>query len=132
MKKIFTSEKIYINKSKIANAGRGVYAKQEIKKNEIIEKCPFIDMPDHEMPNLGEGILITYFYYFGKNKQKFLIALGFGSIYNHTHKPNAIYKIKYKEGTIDFIALKDIKKDEEITVSYSPSNKKNSIPLWFE
>jgi SET domain-containing protein len=132
MKKILTSKKVYISKSGIPNAGRGVFAKCDIKKNEIIEKCPFIDIPEHDMANLGESILVTYFYYFGKNKQKLIIALGFGSIYNHTYKPNAIYKIKYKEGTIDFIALHEIKKDVEITVNYSYANPKATSPLWFE
>ena len=129
MKKIYTSDNIYISKSRILNAGRGVYARRDIKKNEIIEKCPFIDIPQYDMVNLAESILVTYFYYFGKNKQKLLLALGFGSIYNHTYKPNAIYKIKYKEGTIDFIALKEIKKGDEITVNYSHTNPKTSSPL---
>jgi len=33
---------------------------------------------------------------------------------------------------VDFIALKNIKKDEEITVNYIQGNQKNTKPLWFE
>jgi LPXTG-site transpeptidase (sortase) family protein len=42
--------------------------------------------------------------------------LGFGSIYNHTYEPNAKYRIRQKENTIEFIALKDIKKDDIVYV----------------
>jgi SET domain-containing protein len=131
MKKLLTSDKIYIKKSKILNAGRGVYARRDIKKNETIERCPIIEVPEHDMANLKESILVTYFFYFGKNKERLVVALGFGSIYNHTYKPNAIYKIKHTERTIDFIALNDIKKDDEITVNYNYGNPKDKIPLWF-
>jgi uncharacterized protein len=131
MKKILTSGKIYIKKSKIPNAGRGVYARRSIKKDEIIESCPIIDVPKHDMSNLRESILVTYFFYFGKNREQLLVALGFGSIYNHSHKPNAMYKIKQTEGIIDFIALINIKKDDEITFNYNYGNPKDNSPLWF-
>ncbi len=132
MKNLFTSDKVYISQSKIANAGRGVYARRDIKKNEVIEKCPVIEVPEHDMANLRESFLVTYFFYFGKKKQRLAVALGFGSIYNHTHKPNARYQIKPAEGCIDFIALGDIKKDEEITINYNPGIPKNKSSLWFE
>ena len=132
MKKLLTSDRVYIRQSRILNAGRGVYARRDIKKDEIIETCPVIESPKHDMSNLRESILVTYFFYFGKNKERLVIALGFGSIYNHTYEPNATYKIKHTEKTIDFIALSDINKDDEITVNYNYGNPKDKSPLWFE
>nr|MBI5455972.1 SET domain-containing protein-lysine N-methyltransferase [Candidatus Levybacteria bacterium] len=132
MKKIFASDKVYVNQSKIPNSGRGVFTICDIKKNEIIEKCPVIEVPKHDMANLNESFLVTYFFYFGKKKERLAVALGFGSIYNHTHKPNAKYQIKPDENCINFIALKDIKKDEEITINYNPGIPKNKSSLWFE
>ena len=131
MKKIFTSDKVYISKSGILNAGRGVYARRDIKKGEIIERCPIIEVPKHDVSNLRESILVTYFFYFGKNKERLIIALGFGSIYNHTYKPNARFEIKQKDMIIDFVALNDIKKDDEITIDYYNGHPKKT-PLWFE
>jgi len=132
MKKLVASEKVYIKQSKILDAGRGVFARCDIKKDELIEKCPVVEVPKYDVSNVREGILVTYFFYFGKNKQRLAIALGFGSIYNHSYKPNATYKIRHKEKTIDFIALKNIKKDDEITVNYNYGNSKDKSPLWFE
>ena len=133
MKKLVSSGKVYISESRILNAGRGVFAKCDIKKNEIIERCPIIEVPKHDTSNLNESILVTYFFYFGRSKEQLAIALGFGSIYNHTDKPNATFKIKQREEVIDFVALTDIKKDDEITFNYrNHGNSKNKSPLWFE
>ena len=70
------------------------------------------------MSNLKESVLVTYFFYFGKNMERLAIVLGFGSIYNHSYKPNATYKIKQREKIIDFVASDNIKKDDEITFNY--------------
>ena len=123
--------KQYISHSKIPKAGRGVFAGGEIQKGEVVEICPFIEIPQQELKSIEESVLINYVYFFGREKERLLIALGFGSIYNHTYSPNAKYKINSKEKTIEFIATHDIKKDQEITVNYIQGNSEN-IPLWFE
>jgi uncharacterized protein len=61
-----------------------------------------------------------------------MIVLGFGSIYNHSYIPNALYKERYKERLVEFVALRDIKKDEEIAVNYVQGSKKSEHPLWFD
>jgi uncharacterized protein len=131
MDKILASGKVYIDKSKILNAGRGVYAMCGIKKGEIIESCPVIEIPGNEISDLSQSFLINYFFFFGKNKERLEIALGFGSIYNHSYKPNAKFEIRPKGKVIDFVALRDIGKDDEITVNYNHNGIPNS-PLWFE
>lgn len=134
MKKLITSNKVYISKSGIVDAGRGVYARRDIKKGEIIESSPIIEVSQHDMSNLDKSTLVTYFFYFGKKKERLAIALGFGSIYNHSDKPNIIYKVKPKVKLIDFIALDDINKDDELTFNYRDSSNRKSkkSPLWFE
>lgn len=130
MKKIFPASKTYVTDSKIKNAGRGVFAANDIRQGQIIEVCPIILVPEHDMSNLAESILVTYFFYFGKKNEYLAIVLGFGSIYNHSYEPNAKYKIKKSENTMTFTAIENIKKNKEITISYSPLE--NKAPLWFE
>lgn len=132
MNKLAPSEKVYIKQSKIPNAGRGVFARQDIKKGEVIENCPVILVSKYDASYLNKSILVTYFFYFGKNKEKLVVALGFGSIYNHSYVPNATYKIKLREKIIEFSAIDNIKKDDEITVNYNFGNPKDKSPLWFE
>jgi SET domain-containing protein len=131
MKKLLTSGKIYISTSKIINNERGVFADQAIKKGELIERCPVIEVSKNDTANLVESILVTYFFYFGKNKEKLLVALGFGSIYNHSYDPNAIYKINSKEKIMDISAIRSINTGEEISINYNSANPKDKTPLWF-
>lgn len=130
MNNIIASDKIYVSVSKIPNAGRGVFAMRDIKKGEVIEKCPIIEIPKGDRSNLDESFLVTYFLYFGKNKERFGLMLGFGSIYNHSDKPNATFKIYTKGRVVEFVALKNINKDEEITFDYKHGSTTKS-PLWF-
>lgn len=132
MKNIYNSDEVYVSKSKIIPSERGVFARANIKKGRIIEVCPLIIVPKADVSNLNESILVTYFFYFGKKKEKMALVLGFGSLYNHSYKPNAQYKIMEKEDVILFTATRDIKKNEEITFNYSFGNPKNKNPLWFE
>jgi len=130
--KFLPSNKVYISQSKLLKAGRGVFAKVDIKKGEIIERCPVIEIPKYDVSSVNESMLVTYIYYLGKNKERLIVALGFGSIYNHTYQPNAKYKERYEDKIIDFIATNEIKKNEEITVNYNQGNQKDKSPLWFE
>src|SRR5258705_13216624 len=115
MTKILTSQKIYIATSKVVPAERGVFALSAIKKGELIEQCPVMEISEDDTAHITEESLVTYMYYFGK---KSVVALGFGSIYNHTDAPNAAYKENLAEQVIEFWALREIEKDEEITVNY--------------
>ncbi len=127
--KLLPSNKIYISDSKITKAGRGVFARVDIKRGEVIERCPVIEIPEHIAASVNESILVTYIYYLGKNKERLMLALGFGSIYNHTDSPNTKYEEKYEERLIEFIAITDIKKGDEITVNYS-QGQSITAPLW--
>lgn len=129
MTKLYASDKIYINDSKTAIGERGVFAKKDIKKGEIIETCPVIEFSD-DSSDPKQSDLVTYTFYFGENKDESTILLGFGSIYNHSYEPNSVYK--QNDMTVNFIANRNIKKDEEILVNYLQGNKNVKTPLWFE
>lgn len=126
--------KVFSAKSKIKGAGNGIFANCDIGKGEVIETCPIIEFPETETGFIEKSSLINYVFFFGKKREKIVLALGFGSIYNHSDNSNAMYKIKSKEKTIEFISKVDIARGEEITINYrgSSSLKPGKIPLWFE
>lgn len=111
------STKVYLADSNIKHASRGIFATQKIKKGETIEVCPIILLKD-EVPKLKKSELYHYYFLWG-NQSDVAIALGFGSIYNHSYKPNATYEKHLKARTIEFIALESIDKGEEITINYN-------------
>jgi len=130
MKKLFTSNKIYIARSRIPKAGLRVFAVRAIKKGEVIEMCPVILIPKKDVSNLRNSILTEYYFYFGKDNKLLAVALGFGSIYNHSYEPNATYKKIWKDRTIVFSAIRDVKKGEEITVNYNYGSPDDKTRLW--
>ena len=111
------------------NAGRGVFSTQDLSKGDAIESCPVIVIPKLEVPLIHKTFLHDY--YFIWKKGKCAIALGYGSLYNHSPTPNADYEMDFQNQTIDVFCTKDIKAGEEITVSYilEDDTKKK---LWFE
>jgi len=130
------SDKIYLNDSEIDNAGRGIYAAKLIKKDEIIEKCPVVILSEKEVPNLRKTKLVNYYFMWGINPQKdehkAAICLGFGSIYNHSYTPNATYIKRIDQDMVEFLAIRDIEKDEEITVNYNHGNPDDKTTLWIK
>ncbi len=125
--KLLPPTKIYVTQSKIKNAGRGVFASQDISKGEIIEVCPTLEIPNNDIFNLSESILANYYFSFDELEGMVYIVLGFGSLFNHSYEPNATYKNIPKDKLVEFQTIRNIKKDEEITIDY---NYGDNSPLW--
>ena len=51
-----------------------------------------------------------YYYFFEYTNSHFAIALGYGSLYNHSYIPNARYLYNFKNKTLVIKAIKNIKK----------------------
>jgi uncharacterized protein len=111
--------------------GRGVFATQDIKKDTLLEVSPVIVFPKEEYKYLKKTNLINYVFWWGKNYDDCALALGIGSLFNHSNIPNAIFKRKRKKDTIDFYAYTDIKAGEEIRINYN-GDPDDQTPLWFE
>ncbi|HUX12248.1 MAG TPA: SET domain-containing protein [Spirochaetia bacterium] len=108
--------------------GRGVFASAPIRKGEIIERAPVLVLPDPQWVILDSTQLRDYHYAWGPDAAA--IVLGFGSIYNHSYTPNAVYVRRIEEKLMEYVAIRDIEMGEEITVNYNGSPEDHS-PLWF-
>jgi SET domain-containing protein len=102
--------------------GLGVFAKENIKKGEIIEECPFLKLPI-EMGQRST-LLMNHRFAWPKGSGPFehVVAMGYASYYNHSNEPNADWDNNFDNETFLFTALKDIKKGEEIFVWYGDDN----------
>lgn len=113
----YNHQVVYIKQSAIPGAGRGTYAASQIQMGDVIEVCPVIEIPKSETGHVFNSILAIYLFFFGPDKDRAMIALGFGSLYNHASEPNASYNMNFSDMTITFQAAKTIQKDEEITIT---------------
>lgn len=109
--------------------GRGVFADKDLDKGEVIEKCPVIELNAEDRENIDNTELYNYYFSWGENNDKAAVALGFGSIYNHSFEPNADYEKDFQDSFILFKAIKDIEKGEEILVDYTQGGEESN--LWF-
>lgn len=113
--------------------GRGVFAKRNLPKGTIIEIAPVIVLPKTDSVwEHNESILDNYYYAWKVNgKDACALALGYGSLYNHSYNPNAQYNQDYKNERLKIVAIKDIEEDQEITVNYN-GDPKDKSKVWFD
>lgn len=118
------ARKLYIGESSVEGAGRGVFTTAPIKEGEVIENCPILIFDTEDDKHITKTLLANYIFdYTGRAS---MLALGFGSLYNHSVTPNAKYELLEYEGLSEFhnelsiTAIKPIGKDEEIFINYGP------------
>jgi SET domain-containing protein len=108
--------KIYVDNSPVH--GLGVFAKEKINEGELIEECTILTLPIQK----GEdsNLFIDYRFNFpsGLEWEEQVVALGFGSLYNHSESPNAHWYSNNEKRTFCFVALRDIEVGEEIFTFY--------------
>ena len=119
---IFISDKIEVKPSPIS--GMGVFAKEDIKANEVIETCHFtiLEQSFQKIDNK----LKEYVFSWPKEKWggKSTVVWGFGSIYNHSRQNNADWLTDEKNNVFKFFTIKDIKSGEEIFTNYGEAYEK--------
>lgn len=92
--------------------GRGIFTDQIIKKKQIIEVCELLLLDHREVGDSLEG----YVYQF--NKKLVALALGNGSLYNHSDEPNSRFYFDYRKKLLYVESIRGIDRGEEITVDY--------------
>ena len=123
---MFLTGKITVKDTK--KMGRGVFAAGDIKTGEILEVAPVIVLKHEDFVDTRWNLLFEYYFWLD---HEVVLALGYGSLYNHSLSTNAEYKLDIKNRSITFTANKDIKKGEEIFFNYKGSSS-SKAPLWFE
>lgn len=108
---------------RIKDKGRGVFARRLIRRGEVIERAPVLVLPVGELEEEADWISL-WGYCFMWGEGKVALALGYGSLYNHSYRPNARYDDVGQQTKV-FSALRDITAGEEITVNYNgdPTDK---------
>ena len=109
--------------------GRGVFAARAIARGEVIERLPVLVLTLEEY---AEGLAHTPLkdYCFAWGTDRVALALGYGSLYNHSYTPNARYE-DIQPATKAFVALRDIAKGEEVTVNYN-GKPRSRAKVWFD
>jgi SET domain-containing protein len=111
--------------------GRGIYATQDIPKGTLFHEAPVIVCPDDQYKKLKKTALRNYYFNWGEDYQEVAIALGFGSLFNHSYTPNARFENNLEKQTVDFYAHTNIVAGDEIFVNYN-GEPDDMGELWFD
>ncbi len=120
---------LYITQSE--GKGRGVFTMHPLKKGDLIEICPVIIIPPEDRQHIDKSVLYDYYFVSPKPNSQMCIALGYGSIYNHSYQPNAEIVFDLDNQRVEFHCIRLIDSGEEIFTDYS-GGMKDAPELWFE
>lgn len=121
------------NTTYIANTtfkGRGVFAAVEFNRGDIIELCPIIEISADDRAAVHDTGLHDYYFVWGVDEDKAAIALGYGSLYNHSDMPNAQFVNDLDNGLIIIECLSAILPGTEICINYV--DHRSDEKLWFK
>ena len=108
---------------------RGVLATESIKKSRIIEQCPALIYPKN--PKIIEQTIFdTYVFDWDKNHEA--LALGYGSLFNHSYSPNVRVDFDSDKKEIVFTALRAIAQGEELLINYNDDSTEPIDPEYLD
>jgi SET domain-containing protein len=111
--------------------GRGVFTKQSIPSNTIIEISPVIVMSAGERTLLDQTLLHDYIFEWGPDSKQCCMALGYASVYNHSYNSNCEYEMDFENAVIKIKTMRNIEAGEELFINYN-GDWNNSKKLWFD
>ncbi len=114
-----------------ADKGKGVFTSHHLVEGEVIEIAPMLVLPSTDKVLIDKTHLYNYYFLWGDNNEQIAIALGYGSIYNHSYNPNVAYKMDFNIETITFVAWKNINPGDELVINYN-GDEDDQTMLWFD
>ena len=110
--------------------GRGVFCTQDLNPGDEIEICPVLVCPERDREYIDRTHLFNYYFLWDEDHKKSAFALGYGSLYNHSYQPNAIYETYYEEQLMKIICHQFIPAHTEITINYN-HDPEDGGAVWF-
>ncbi|KAI0081582.1 hypothetical protein K474DRAFT_1249490 [Panus rudis PR-1116 ss-1] len=104
--------------------GRGVYATRVIPARTVIEISPALLFGKDEYAQHGRYTVLDH-YTFNWPDGRMALALGLGSLFNHSESPNVSFSLDTETESIRYTTSREIRPDEELCIFYGHN-------LWFD
>ncbi len=106
--------------------GHGVFAVRDLEPGAVVEECPALWLDDDQWEAVdGQGGLHGYCY--DAPGGGALLALGFGSLYNHAADPTLDYEVLMRPPRVRLTTVRSVAAGEELTIRYAEPEH-----LWFD
>ncbi|KAK7469099.1 tRNA-specific adenosine deaminase subunit tad3 [Stygiomarasmius scandens] len=104
--------------------GRGVYASRYIPRKTIVEISPVLFFTKQEYEEHGKHTVLDH-YTFNWKDGRMALALGLGSLFNHSNTPNVSFTLDPQTDSIKYETVREIDPGEELCIFYGHK-------LWFD
>jgi uncharacterized protein len=115
--------------------GRGVYAARAFKAGELIEVASVVELAV-DWDTLPKPLQTRVFNwkYLTNSDNQLALAMGFGSLYNHSESANARFEGDRQHSVMRYIATRDIAENEQVLINYNQSilNDSPREENWFD
>mmetsp|Transcript_12996 Transcript_12996/g.39353 ORF Transcript_12996/g.39353 Transcript_12996/m.39353 type:complete len:243 (-) Transcript_12996:567-1295(-) len=105
---------------------RGVRAVRPLLQGQLVETAHCIRVPREEYQDHMRSTVLEHYLFHARSNGDMLLALGLGSLFNHSSRPNLDYRVDDRNQVIRFYATRQIEQGEELLIHYGPPSK-----LWF-
>lgn len=126
---VLLNDNLFIETS--AGCGRGVFTREPIPAETIIEIAPVVVMPSEQRKLLDQTLLHDYIFEWGEDRSQCAMALGIIPIYNHSYTSNCEYFMDFSDASIMVKTVRDIEAGEELTINYN-GDWNDPAPVWFD
>jgi len=103
---------------RVQGKGRGIVAGRHIGQGEVLETAPVVVIPAREWTFVEQTVIARFSFAWDDDRGSAAVALGRGSIFNHSYTPNVAAEKSLSTRVIRFVALRDIEPGEELTLNY--------------
>jgi SET domain-containing protein len=117
---------LFVNE--VPGKGKGVFTREAIPADTVIEVSPVIVMPASDRPHLDKTLLHDYIFEW---QDGCCMALGLIPMYNHSYNSNCEYFMDYEDRTIMVKTVIRIQPGEELTINYN-GDFDNGKKVWFD
>ncbi|KAN0060375.1 tRNA-specific adenosine deaminase subunit tad3 [Thecaphora frezii] len=110
-------------------SGRGVYASEPLASGTLLEVSPVLLFPPGEYERYGKFTQLDGYTFVWKRTpvgSVMALALGLGSLFNHSTTPNVNYHLDHATQSIRYTLLKSVQEGEELCISYGVGR------MWWE
>jgi SET domain-containing protein len=106
--------------------GRGLFAAADIPPNALLHIAPCLLVSKDEYDSHMKHTILEHYLFNSRTSGDKLLALGYGSLFNHSSRPNVNYQVDARALQIRYTSgPQTIQTGDELCISYGSN-------LWFE
>jgi uncharacterized protein len=116
---------------KVKERGRGVFTREAIDGDAIIEIAPVIVLSAEDRKHIDQTLLHDYIFEWGPTQTQCCMALGYVPLYNHSYNSNCEYEMNFLKEIITIKTVRPVKAGEELFINYN-GDWNDAKPVWFD